>query len=255
MQGNRFVIPTVLALAALGLAAIALAAPALAGNTKQGGSNVVQAAPTETSRTISVTGTGRVTVTPDMATVVLGVIERADSAKVAQENAAQKMAAVVDSVKKNGVAEKDIQTVNVSLNPVYDYSDNTQKLIAYEANQQIAIKVRTLADTGSIIDEAVQAGASYVGSITLSLDDTTGPVKEARSLAVNDAKAKADQLASAAGVRVVSVMTISENSTIPPVPVVYRDGGGAMAAEKAITPIEAGTQEITVDVSVVYEIE
>jgi hypothetical protein len=255
MQGNRFVIPTVLALAALALAAIALAAPALAGNTKPGGGTVAQAAPTETPRTISVMGTGRVTVTPDMATVTLGVVERADTAQVAQERAAQKMAAVVDSIKKNGVAEKDIQTVNVSLNPVYDYSENTQKLIAYEANQTVAVKVRKLADTGSIIDEAVQAGASYVGSITLSLADTTGAVKEARTLAVNDAKAKADQLASAAGVRVISVMTISESGGVPPVPVVYREAGVAGADTKAMTPIEAGSQEITVDVSVVYEIE
>jgi uncharacterized protein YggE len=255
MQGNRIVIPTVLALAALALAAIALAAPALAGNTKQGDGNVIQAAATETPRTISVSGTGRVTVTPDTATVVLGVVERAGSAKVAQERAAQKMAALVDTVKKNGVAEKDIQTVNISLNPVYDYSDNTQKLIAYEANQSIAVKVRKLADTGAIIDEAVQAGGSYVSSISLSLDDTTGPVAEARKLAVADAKAKAEALAGAAGVRVVSVMTITESGTIPPVPVVYREAGGAMASDKAITPIEAGSQEIAVDVSIVYEID
>jgi uncharacterized protein YggE len=255
MQGNRIVIPTVLALVALALAAISLAAPALAGNTKQEGGNVIQAAPTDTTRTINVGGTGRVTVTPDMATVIIGVVERADSAKVAQEQAAKKMAAVVDSIKKNGVADKDIQTINVSLNPVYDYSDNTQKLIAYEANQSVQIKVRKLADTGAIIDEAVQAGAANVSSIMLSLADTTGPVAEARKLAVTDAKAKADQLASAAGVRIVSVMTITENSAPGPVPVVYPEAGGAMAADKAITPIEAGSQEITVDVSIVYEID
>jgi hypothetical protein len=255
MQGNRIVIPTVLALVALALAAIALAAPALAGNTKQGGGNVTQAAPTDTTRTINVGGTGRVTVTPDMATVIIGVVERADSAKVAQEQAAKKMAAVVDSIKKNGVADKDIQTINVSLNPVYDYSDNTQKLIAYEANQSVQIKVRKLADTGAIIDEAVQAGAANVSSIMLSLADTTGPVAEARKLAVTDAKAKADQLASAAGVRIVSVMTITENSAPGPVPIAYRQEAGAMAADKAITPIEAGSQEITVDVSIVYEID
>jgi uncharacterized protein YggE len=87
------------------------------------------------------------------------------------------------------------------------------------------------------------------------LADTTGPVAEARRLAVADAKAKADALAGAAGVRVVSVMTIAENSAAPPVPVVYRESGGAVAADKAITPVEAGSQEITVDVAIVYEID
>jgi uncharacterized protein len=251
MKRPGLTLTTVLALAAILLAGVALAAPALASSGRQQANQVVPNpdASTPPARTITVHGTGRVAVTPDQATVVIGVVERASTAGAAQSAAAGKMAAVIASLKKDGIAEADIRTVSIGLGPVYDYTDNTQKLIAYEANQAVEVKVRKLDATGKVVDNAVAAGASQIQSISLTYADPSGPMAQARASAVAAAKAKAQGLASAAGYTLGVAVTITESTgDYSPVPLGY----GAGAPDKAATPVMAGSIEITVDVDISY---
>jgi uncharacterized protein len=255
MERRALTLTSAVALAAILLAGIALAAPAIAGNARpSNGAPTANGAPSDVPvRTINVHGTGRVTVVPDMATVILGVVEQSSTAGAAQSAAAAKMVRVVASLRKDGIAEADIQTMNIGLNPVYDYSNNTQKLTGYEAAQSVQVKIRKLADTGRIVDNAVAAGASQIQSISLSASNPTAATAQARAAAVADAKAKAQGLAGAAGNTLGRARIITESSSgyTPPIPF----NGGAGAPDKAVTPIMAGTVDITVDVDIAYDFE
>ena len=248
---------TIVALGALALAAAAIASPALAGRPQAapaaaGLVPAVNASSTDTQPAITVHGTGTVTLTPDMATVILGVDARASTAKAAQASASASMNAVIAAVKRHNIAAADMATVSISLGPVYDYSGNSQKLVGWEAQQSLSVKDRNLADTGSLIDDAVAAGANSVQGVTLSVADPSAATAQARSAAVADAKARAQGLASAAGVTLGSPISIEETSAPTPTPVaVAAPAGGAMAS----TPIVPGSFEVTVTVDITYAID
>jgi hypothetical protein len=254
MERTRFTTSTVLAIAALALAAVAVASPAFAGQGRGGGTTVsLAAADAAQVRSITVHGTGRITLTPDMATVDLGVSTRAATASAAQESAATKMTAVLASVRTFGIADRDLATVSVSLSPMYDYNDGNQKLTGYEATQTLEVKVHKLGDTGRLIDSAVAAGASIVQGISLTVSDPAAATSQARNAAVADAKARATALAQAAGVSLGAPISITEGSSPLPTPIPYAMAA-APAADKSVTPIVPGTTEIDLDVEVVYAI-
>jgi uncharacterized protein YggE len=254
MERTRFTTSTALAIAALALAAIAIASPAFASQGRGGGSTVALAAPDAAQvRSITVNGTGRVTLTPDMATVDLGVDTRAATAAGAQEAAATKMTAVLASVRSFGIADKDIATVNIGLSPTYDYNNGNQKLTGYEATQTLEVKVHKLSDTGKLIDSAVTAGASIISGINLTVSDPAAATAQARTAAVADAKARATALAQAAGVSLGAPISITEVTSPVTTPIPFAMGA-APAADKASTPIVPGTTEIDLDVQIVFAI-
>jgi uncharacterized protein len=254
MQATRYTTTTVLALAAIALSTIAIVSPALAGTrTGQGSQAPVANSPSEAPNVITVHGVGRVTMVPDMATVIIGVDERAETAVAAQQKAAEKATTLLAAIKSFGIADADVATVNISLGPVYDYSTNVQKLIGYEAMQQLQVKVRKLADTGKFVDACVAAGATQIQSISLTLSDATAGNAQARAAAVADGKARADALAKAAGVGLGDIVNITESSYSSVAPIPYAAGAGA-AADKASTPIAVGTTEVEVDVDMSFEI-
>ena len=248
---------TIVALGALALAAAAIASPALAGRAQPapaGGSLLpaVNASDATAQPSITVHGTGTVTLTPDMATVVLGVQAQASTAKAAQSNASASMNAVIAAVKRHNIAAADMATVNISLGPVYDYSGNSQKLVGWQASQSLSVKDRNLNDTGSLIDDAVAAGANSVQGVTLSVADPSAATAQARAAAVADAKARAQGLASAAGVTLGSPIAIEETSAPSPTPVAMAaPAAGAMAS----TPIVPGSFDVTVTVDITYAID
>ncbi len=256
MNRSRFSVTSALALGALALAAIAVASPVLASPRSNNATKVTAADPSGSPSTpsISVQGEGRVTLVPDLVTVVIGVDVHASTAAAAQAGAAQKMAGVVASVKSHGIADKDMATVNIALGPNYDYSNNTPKLIDYVASQSLQVKIHTLGDAGKVIDDAVSAGATTVQGISLSVDDPTAAAAQARKLAVADAKARAQALASAAGVNLGDVISIVETSAPSPIPVAY-GAGAAPALDKASTSVVAGTLDVTIDVQVSFAID
>ena len=255
MDQPRITVSSVVALAALAVAAIAVASPALAGSSRtlpSGGTTpAVDASPQTNS--IVVHGTGRVSMTPDMATVVIGVNTRAASAATAQAQAASQMTSVLASVRKHGIPDADIATDNVSLAPVYDYNNGDQKLVGYQASQSIEVKDHKLGDTGQLIDDAVAAGATQIQNVSLSVADPSGAEAQARTLAMNDAKAQAQALAQAAGVPLGEPITIVGSSSPTPTPVPFA-AAAPMGARDASTPISAGTTDIVVEVDVTYAI-
>jgi uncharacterized protein YggE len=204
-------------------------------------------------RTISVSGTGRVFVVPDVADLRLGVTITAATVEKARGKNARAMAAVIDALKELGIAPRDIQTANLSLSPAYDYSSNTNppRLTGYTLTNAVAVTIRDLAQVGSAIDGALEAGATSLDSITFRVEDPIPAEQEARAKAVADARAKADTLATAADVSISDVAAISESGAAPPFPI-YHGEMARMAVADASTPVETGVNEIAVTVAVTY---
>ena len=152
----------------------------------------------EPEHTLSVSGTGSVSVKPDVADVTVGVTIQRDTAGDAAADAANVMDAVITALKGLGIAEEDIQTTTLSLSPVYDYDNTPYRIVGYTASNLVTVTVRDLSQTGPVIDAATAAGATDVNSISFRLQDQTAAETEAREMAVLAARAKADTIASAA---------------------------------------------------------
>jgi hypothetical protein len=206
--------------------------------------------------TISVSGTGRVTIAPDVADLRLGVQITKPTVKEARDAAAASMTKVVAALRAAGIAEKDIQTSILSLQPVYDYSTNgaAPKLTGYQLTNTVAVTLRDLDRISDAIDGAMTAGATTMDGVTFRVDDPSAAEGQARTAAMADAKARAQALASAAGVTITGVASISESYAPTPTPMPY---AGALKAEapSVATPVQPGLSEVQVDVSVVYLID
>ncbi len=207
---------------------------------------------TTPEHTISVSGTGRVTLQPDVADLRLGVSLNRPTASEARSAAASAMTKVVAAIKAGGVADKDIQTSTLYLQPVYDYTNNGQgKLTGFQLTNVVAVTVRSIDKVGDLVDAAVAAGATSVDGVSFRVDNQTAAENQARTAAVNDAHAKALALASAAGVSLGSVASIAETAAPIPYPIAF-GAAGAAPAKDASTPVQPGTTEIDVTVSIVY---
>jgi uncharacterized protein YggE len=207
---------------------------------------------------IWVNGEGKVTVTPDIATLSLGIEAQATTVAEAQYQAAIAMEAVMAALAENGVADKDIQTQYFSIYQVTRWDDfkDEHVVIGYRVTNMVTAKIRDIEQAGPIIDAVAAAGGDYtrINNISFSVDDPTPYYEQARQKAVADARAKAEQLADLAGVNLGQPTYISEGTIYPPV--VYRDVGmEAMAPVPApTTPISPGEIELTLNVQVAYAI-
>ena len=210
------------------------------------------------SRKIHVTGSGSVVDEPDIATLNLGVSVEKKTVAEAREAAAVAMTAVIDALKASGIAENDIQTERFSIYPQYDYTENGRVLRGYSVNNTVSAKVRELENLSGIIDAAAEAGGDIVvvNAIQFMIEDTTPLQTQARGLAVKDAEAKAQTLADASGVTLGKPITITETSHAASPPIAFAKEA-AFAEDSALssTPIEAGELTVTVNITIVYEIE
>lgn len=204
--------------------------------------------------TISVSGVGRVKADPDIANVTLGVTKQGEDAAEASQKAAKAMSAVVASLLDLGIAERDIQTTSLNLNPTYDWDDNPPNIVGWEASNMVNVTVRDIDTVGDVVDTATAAGATNVNGISFRVEDPTGAEAEARTAAVTDARAKADQLADAAGVTITGVLSISESGGQPPEPVFYARAEASFDSA-ASTPVLPGEVELSISVFIQYEIE
>ena len=220
-------------------------------------SQILSSSPT--GRTIHVTGNGSVTGEPDIATLNLGVSVEKPTVTEAREEAASAMTALIDSLKANDIAEKDINTENFSIYPQYDYKEGERILRGYRVNNTVRAKVRELETLSDVIDDAAGAGGDsiVVNSIQFMIDDTTPLQTQARSLAVKDAEAKAQTLADASGVVLGKPVTITETTYYQSPPIAYATAEADFAedGERTSTPIIPGELTVTVNVTVIYEIE
>jgi uncharacterized protein YggE len=207
---------------------------------------------TTPEHTLSVSGTGTVVLSPDVADLRLGVSVTATTVKAARAAAAKSMTAVIASLKAAGIADKDIQTTILSLQPTYDYSGTTNppRLTGYSFSNGVAVTVHDLDKLGDAIDGALAAGATSLDGVTFRVDDQAAAEKQARQDAIAEAKAKADTLAAAAGVSITGVASISETVSPVPYPIYY--GFAAGASKDVATPVQPGTTDISVSVAVVY---
>ncbi len=200
---------------------------------------------TSSSDTVTVQGTGTVTAVPDEASFSFTVQTKATTAAAALARNGTATKAVIAAVESAGVSEADIQTAQVSLDPV-ESSDGTS-IVAYTASDTITVTKLAVAKAGAIVDAAVGAGATDVSGPSLDLSDQDALYAQALKAAVAQAKTKAQVLAAAAGRSLGNVVSIVEGSGPTPVP--FAVGGAASAPN---TPIEAGTQEVQATVTIAY---
>jgi uncharacterized protein YggE len=240
--------------AALALGVAALAATMLLGAARGAAAQDATPTPERPVATVSVNGRGAVTIAPDTASVVIGVTIIEPTLSAAQEKATTQMTAVIEALKAAGIEDRDIQTVSYSVNIIQDYDERgyPAKFRGFQVANQVNVTVRDLTQLGSILDTVVAAGANTIYGINFFVDDPSEAASRARALAVQDARTKAEELAAAAGVTVGRLLSISETYAPPPAPVSYAD---MVAEQRAAVPIEVGTQVVTVDVQVSWELE
>jgi uncharacterized protein YggE len=233
---------------AVGLLVAAIASPVFAPRS------ALAADDTKPDHTISVSGTGKVIISPDIADLRLGVSVTKPTVKAAREAAAASMTKIIAALKKLGIADADLQTSGLSLQPVYDYTNNSNppKLTGYTLSNGVSVTVRDLDKIGDAIDDGLAAGATTLDGVTFRVDDPAKAQEQARKQAMTQAKAIADTLASSAGVSITGVASISESSGPTPSPIYYDAARAAGIAADTATPINVGTNDVTVTVSVVY---
>lgn len=207
---------------------------------------------------ISVSGHGSVTVVPDIAVLTLGVEVTAPTVAAARSKAAAAMKAVRASLDANSIGSDDIKTLSFNIQPHYAYRrDEQPEITGYTVSNLVSVKVRDLDVISDALDDAARAGgdAVRVNSISFSVDDPKSYEAGARKAAVADARERAEELATLAGVTLGKVLSISESGVS--IPFEERSYGGMMlrSAAEPPTPVSPGETEISLSVSVVYLIE
>jgi hypothetical protein len=227
----------------LPLVAIIAAAPALA--------DVTTTPIAGTQLDVSATGTS--TRRPDVATISAGVVTQAPKAGDAMAANARAMTAAIAALKRAGVADRDIQTQSISLQPQYRYGDNQPpQLTGYQASNRVSVRLRDLQGAGGVIDALVSAGTNQIEGPTLIVEHPEAALDEARAKALATARARAELYAKAAGLTVRRIVRISESDGAPPI--IRPMAMMARAKTMESTPVEAGEQELTVNLSVVFEL-
>jgi uncharacterized protein YggE len=202
--------------------------------------------------TIVVGGTGQVTVTPDVADVRLGVAITRPTAAAARAEAASVMTAILAAAEDAGAARSDVRTSTLSLQPRYDYRDGrAPTLTGYELANTAEITVRDLARLGAVIDGSLAAGATSMDGLSFRVADPAVAEREARLAAMAAARAKADVLAEAAGLTIRGVLAIVEGPPAGAPGPRFKAERLAMAADVP-TPVEAGSTDISVSVTVTF---
>ena len=205
---------------------------------------------------ISVSGTGSASGTPDVAVLSVGVEAEAESVAEARSMAAEAMDAMVAALKDGGVADDDIQTTRFSVRPEYDFVLNRQELRGFVVNNMVTAKIRTIDDTGPLIDTTIEAGGDLarIENLRFTIDDPSALEDQARQEAVAEARQRAETLADAAEVDLGKARTISESGG--PSSIEFRNlEAAAFAEDAAETPIELGELDIQVTVQIVYELK
>lgn len=208
---------------------------------------------------ISVSGTGKVTVIPDIATLSLGISSQEESVALAQSQAAEAMDGVMAALKESGVADKDIQTQRFSIQQItrWDEEKSQEVVIGYRVTNMVTAKIRDLDAAGTTIDAVAAAGGDLtrINNLAFSVDQPEAYHEEAREKAMAEAKAKAEQLADAGGVKLGKPTYIAENVYLPPtVPFQEFARAGSLIAPAPTTAISPGEMDITLTVQVNYTI-
>ena len=204
---------------------------------------------TATPRTITVSGTGTITTVPDQAGFSFGVATTGRTAQEALSANASRMNRLVDVLKKLGLRPADLQTSEISLTP--NTNQNGNVVTGFSASDTLSATTQHLAEAGALVDAAVAAGANLVSGPNLTPSDQVLLSRRALVAAIADARARAEAIAGAAGVKLGAVQTVSESSNVTPP---FFGASAARAAAAPATPVEAGTVQTEEDVTVTYAI-
>ncbi len=221
------------------------------------------------SNVISFEGKGEVSAVPDIATVSFTIMDNEKEMKDAQTKVTEKETAVLAFLEKSGIEKKDIKTENYSSYPKYDYGtpcyggygmpcrQAEAKIIGYEVSEYITVKIHDLAKVGDVVKGIGAVGVSDLNGPNFSIDKEDELKANARKIAIDDAKAKAEVLARDLGVHLVRIVSFSENGNMP---MMYADkAAGTMMnarAESAPSPaLPTGENKITSNVTITYEIK
>ena len=227
------------------LAAFAMtAAPATA---------LAQAAPASDGTLLSVSSRAEARKAPDIATFSAGVVTQAADGNAALRQNAEQMNRVLAAIKAAGVADKDVQTSGISLNPQYRYEENQPpRITGYQASNTVNVKLREVAKMGKVLDALVASGANQVNGPSFGIDDPEPLFDRARLDALKAARARAETYAGALGVRVRRIVSISEGGAAMPSPMPRMAMMKAEAYDS--TPVAAGESSVSVNLDVVFEL-
>lgn len=211
-----------------------------------------QTAPTATvaeGTLLDVVAEGRVSRVPDIATIRAGVVSQSATAADALSANARQMASVLAALKAAGIAERDIQTATIALNPQYRYTENQPPVITgYQASNTVSVKFRDIARSGTILDTLVKQGANQIDGPNLTIDAIDAAMDEARVDAVKRARTRADLYARALGMRVDRIVMVSEGGDIGmpgPIPQMM-----VRAEAKDATQVVPGEQRVSTSVRI-----
>ena len=218
---------------------------------------------TDSNGGITVSGSATISVEPDLAILDMGVEAFGKTVSFARSDAAIAMDAIVSSLKSEGVLEKDIQTQRLNISPKYEWEEisigsqvtNKQVLTGYSVSNYVRVKIRDLDHVGKIVDSASESGGDFVrvNGISFNLEDTYNLMPQLREQAVQNAFMKADEYASAAGLRLGSITSLSEVGSSSPSSAI----GNQMRAMSALieSPISGGELQVSLTVLAVFGID
>lgn len=205
---------------------------------------------------LDISATGEATRVPDVAIISAGVVARAATATAALQETAEKMARVLAALKRAGVNDRDVQTSTVSLNPEYRYENNqAPQLVGYTASNQVTLRFRDIRNAGKILDALVAQGANQINGPNLTIDKPEPAMDEARAKAVAIGRARAELYARALGMRVVRVVSVSENGGYAPPPPPMPMQMYARGERDSGTSIQPGEQKLQVTLAMVFELQ
>ncbi|HXH81752.1 MAG TPA: SIMPL domain-containing protein [Candidatus Tectomicrobia bacterium] len=203
---------------------------------------------------ITVTGTGEVSLPPDLAVLHVGAEARAPALGQAGAEVDRRMRAVLERLRALGVQDRDVRTIVYAVEPFpaprRPGEDDTPRIAGYRVTSIVEVRTRDLAGLDRLVEAAAQAGANIVRNLHFTLADRAAAEAEARAAAARDAEAKARQLATAAGVRLGRLLSLTESGPARPL------GRAALASTPAVAgPVETGLHEVVVTVEARYSIE
>ena len=197
---------------------------------------------------VTVSGEATVAVAPDTAVIRIGVSSSAKTAREASDGNAKQMTAVLAAIKEAGIADRDVQTSRLSLQPQYDPNKSgTARLLGFQVTNQLTVKIRDIDKLPAILDRAIGAGANEMSGIEFVVSEQSKLLDQARTEAIVDARRKAELYAQAAGVKVGAVLAITEEGSSPPARPMQAMRAGAV-------PVVPGEQTLRAVVSVSYDL-
>jgi uncharacterized protein len=238
--------------------AIAAISAAVAMMASQTGSVMAQNAnATVTPSTLNLNVNSNVKKAPDMATISAGVVTQARTAKAAMDDNARRMSAAFVALKAAGIAERDMQTSGVNLNPQYNYVANQRPTIkGYEVSNRVTVRIRRLENIGPVLDALVAQGVNELNGPTFGLDNPEAELDQARTEAMATAVRRAELYARASGMRVKRVITINESGGYEPPQPRPMMMARAMASDSAAeTPVAPGEVTLSIQLNVQFELE